>query len=381
MNVLILFEFDIHDQTIDALCNNLRKQDVSADSLNVITWKFRNYSKNRKPYLISVVEAFMKIPKVRGFIILKFRTKILSFLSAKYDIIDIHFFSPLYDDVIKNLKKRGNAVKITIWGSDFYRVDKERREKQRKIYPLVNAIQIETRQIGEDFLAVYPEFYEKIRYAHFGIRQFEIIDDLSMDRDVAVYKTEMQLPGDKIILVCGFNGSSGHQHSVIFEAIEKLPAEIKAQIFLLIPLTYGATQPYIETVRLKAESLHMPYKLISSSMTLPEVCKLRLASDIAITIQKTDALSAAIQEQLYAGGMLIAGDWLPYQILSENGIFFIQTSLASLTEVISQSIANLATLKLHSPENKTRTAALSSWNTAIKDWLAIYNEINISGNG
>ena len=106
------------------------------------------------------------------------------------------------------------------------------------------------------------------------------------------------------------------------------------------------------------------------------VGKLRIVSNILITIQKTDALSSAIQEHIYAGGILIAGDWLPYQILSENGVFYLTTPLESLSETISKTIENYALLKNKCMENNVKTAEISSWNAVIKDWIAIYNELD-----
>ena len=182
----------------------------------------------------------MIIPKVRGLLMKLFINRILLTLSDKYNIVDIHFFSPFYDELIDKLKQRGKNIKITIWGSDFYRTDKIRREEQRIVYHKIDIIQIETRQICNDFLVVYPECASKVRLAHFGIIQFDIINELLKKGDSEAYKKEMGLPADKIILACGTNGNPAHQHLLILESIERLAPEIKVQIFLLIPMTYAA---------------------------------------------------------------------------------------------------------------------------------------------
>lgn len=376
MKVLILYQFDNHDQLVDALCNNLNMYGIEPDSFNVLTWRFKGQNRKRKPLFVSLLAPLMIIPKVRVLLMKLFLNRILLTLSEKYNIIDIHFFSPVYDELIDELKQRGKNVKITIWGSDFYRTDKTRREQQRRIYHKVDIIQLETQQICNDFLTVYPECADKVRLAHFGISQFEIINNLLQKDDSEVYKKELGLPADKIILACGTNGNAAHQHLLIFESIEKLTPEIKGQLFLLVPMTYANKKPYLETVRKKTDSLGLPYKLLSSSLSMHDVGKLRIVSDIVITIQKTDALSAAIQEHIYAGGILIAGDWLPYQILSENGVFYVTTPLDSLTETVSKTIENHALIKYKCMENNVKTAKISSWNAVIKDWLAIYNELD-----
>jgi len=361
---------------IDALTYNLKKQGIESDSLNIITWRFKGHHKNGKPFIISIFAFLMIIPKVRNLLIKLFRTKILLTLSEKYSIVDIHFFSPIYDELIDELKRRGRNVKITIWGSDFYRADNSRREQQRIIYNKVDIIQTETRQICSDFLMVYPECANKVRSAHFGIIQFDIIYELLQKGSNEVYKKEMGIPTEKITLACGTNGSAGHQHLLIFESIKKLSPEIKEQLFLLIPMTYGGSKPYFETIKQKADALGLPYKLISSLLPLHDVGKLRIVSDIVITIQKTDALSSAIMEHIYAGGILIAGEWLPYKILDENGVFYLTTPLESLNETVSDTIENYNSVKNKCMENNVRMAKLSSWNIAIKNWLAIYNELD-----
>lgn len=375
MKVLILYQFDIHGQLIDELCINLNKQGIESDSFNYLTWRFKRQSKKSKPLLVILLTPIMLIPKVRGLLMKLFLIRILLRLSEKYNIIDIHFFSPVYDELIDELRQRGKNVKITIWGSDFYRADNTRREKQRRIYDKVDVIQAETRQICNDFLVVYPEFAEKVRSAHFGIKQFDIIKELLDEGDPEAYKKEMGLPADKIIIACGTNGSAGHQHLMIFDSIKKLDHDLRKRIFLIIPMTYGNQKAYLETVEQKADSLKLPYKLLSSKLSLHDIGKLRIVSDIIITIQKTDALSAAIQEHIHAGGILIAGDWLPYQILNENEVFYLTTPQESLTETVARTIQNLTMLKHKCIENRAKIAELSSWNVVIKDWLAIYNEI------
>ncbi|HEY5125429.1 MAG TPA: hypothetical protein VIK14_16985, partial [Ignavibacteria bacterium] len=376
MKVLILYQFDNHDQTVDALCNNLNMYGIEPDSFNILTWRSKGQNRIRKPLLVSLLAPLMIIPKVKGLLIKLFIKRIVLTLSEKCNIVDIHFFSPIYDELIYELKRRGKNVKITIWGSDFYRTDNIRREQQRIIYHEVDIIQMATRQICNDFLVVYPEYENKVRITNFGILQFDIIDELLQKGDSEAYKKEMGLPVDKIILVCGFNGSAGHQHLLIFESIEKLPPELKGQLFLLVPMTYGGNKPYIETIKQKADSLGLPYKLLPSLVPVHDVCKLRIVSDIAITIQKTDALSAAVMEHIYAGSILIAGDWLPYQILSENGVFYLTTPLESLTETVSRTVENHSLLKNKCMDNNVKMAEIFSWNSVIKDWLAIYNELD-----
>lgn len=375
IKVLILYPFYNHNQLIDSLCDNLALADIEADSFEVITWRYKRKNKNSKPFLLSILSPFMVIPKVRGFLITLFRKRILLKISENYDIVDIHFYSSMFDEIISELKKRKKIIKITIWGSDFYRANKERREVQRKFYQDVDVIQLASQQMRNDFLLIYPEFTKKVRLAQFGIMQFDVIDELLEKGNSGVYKVDIDIPTDKIIISCGTNGHSAQQHHLILESISQLPDALKEKIFLLLPMTYGGDKKYLAEVNEKLVSLGVPFKLFSSPLSVVDVCKLRIVSDIAITIQKTDAFSAAVQEHIYAGGILISGEWLPYKKLKENGIFYIETKLETLTDSIGECIINRNKLKLHSDSNRVKMGLLSAWDSAITSWKEVYNEI------
>lgn len=376
MKVLIFFQDSGHSQTINELCNNLKNRGIEVSSFNIALWQFRNTNNMGNALWVRLLCVFAVIPKLRGILTSLFRYKAMLKISDDYTIIDVHFFSPVYDRIIEELIKREKRIKITIWGSDFYRVDSARREEQRGIYKIVDAIQIETQQIASDFLKVYPEFADKVRIAHFGIVQFDKINELLTKEDSWFYKKEMKLPADKIILTCGTNGSKGHRHLIILESIERLAPEIREQLFLIIPMTYGGSNSYIESIRQRVESLGLPYLVLSSFLTLNELCKFRIVSDITITIQETDALASAIQEHLYTKEILIAGEWLPYQEFNEHGVFYLTTSLESVTGTISTALENYMSFKKMCLRNDVKLSKFSSWNNVIKDWLAIYNELN-----
>lgn len=375
MKVLILYGFSNHDQLIKSLCKNLNEQGIVADSFNVVSWKFFSLNNHKRPFLLSLFTPFMIIPKIRGALIKFLNIIIITKLSRSYQIMDIHYFGSNYDKLIEVFLSNGKKVKITIWGSDFYRANHERRQIQRGFYHKVDTISIGTLQMKNDFLQVYPECEEKIRLAKFGISQFDIIDELQLNGYASNYKKELGLPDDKIIITCGANGSEGHQHALIFESLLKLPVDIKNKIFLVVPMSYGGSPEYKKKINEKLSQLDLPFKQFVTSLPIEDVCKVRIVSDIAITIQKTDAFSAAVQEHIYSGGILIAGEWLPYSILTDSGIYYIQTGLDNLTETIGKCIIDLQSEKQKCISNKPKMEKISSWKSTINDWKKIYEEL------
>ena len=378
MSILILFENSTHHHTIDNLCNNLSKRGFIVSSFNVIYWRFKKWNGKTLPLWMILLSYLAVIPRLRGLINTFFREKAMERLAENYSIIDIHFFSPIYDRLIPELRRRSKKIKITIWGSDLYRVDSKRREEQRVIYHMVDIIQIETTQISNDFLKYFPEFESKIRIAHFGIIQLDIISRLVRKTSYNFYRRELKLPEEKIILTCGTNGSEGHQHLKMLDCIDGLSAEIKEKLFLVIPMTYGGSKSYIAKVHKKVKSMSLPYRLPDSYLSLKDLCQYRIISDITLTIQVSDALASAIQEHIYAGDILIAGDWLPYGVLNDNGVFYLTTSIELLSDTITNTVKDFDLLRIKCSRNSEKISQLSAWDNVIKGWTDIYNEININ---
>jgi hypothetical protein len=369
--LLILYH---SDQFIHELFLHLQEQNVKVTCFNIVNWTYDSNVKRIQESPLKLLKPIMKIPKLRGFLIKLFRPKLLRLISEKYSVVDIHFFSPVYDSLIEYLKRKGCKVKITIWGSDFYRVDNVRKEQQRRLYQLVDIIQVETQQIANDFLSNFAECSGKIRITHFGIGKLGILDEL-MKNQVRIYKTELDIPDDKVVITCGSGGSSGHRHSVMLDSISRIEQSLKNRIFLFIPMTYGGNNEYINEIREKANSMGLPYKIINTYLSEYDLCKIRIITDIFITIQITDALSSAIQEHLYTGALMISGEWLPYKILSEGGIFYFTTKLESLTDTLTDTIKNHNYYKKKTLNNKLIIGNISSWNSRIPEWIKIYNEL------
>ena len=117
------------------------------------------------------------------------------------------------------------------------------------------------------------------------------------------------------------------------------------------------------------------YQVITNRLTEEQVLSLRIITDIAINIQTSDVLASSLQEHLYCGNILIVGEWLPYSIYDENGIFYIKTSLEQLYHNILYALTHMEELKKKSAENPARLYRITSWESAIPKFKEIYEEI------
>lgn len=375
MKVLLLYQFGREDQHISMLFSHLNKNFIEADSLNIVNFEFLSKSKTKLPGIYRFLLPLLKIPKIRGVISDLFRKNIILSLAKKYQVVDIHFFSTFYDKIIPQMKALSMRIKVTVWGNDFYGLSAERTEQQRPLYGLVDCIQIATQKMSSDFLEKFPEYSSKIRFAHFGIQQFKLLKDLDNIEGLNNYRHEFEISSEQIIIACGYNGSKSQQHSIIIDSISKLPSYLKSGIFLLLQMTYGSTPKYIKDTKNQLERAGLSYKLITEYLTLEKVAKLRLLTDITINIQKTDAFSASIQESIFAGNVIIAGDWLPYNHFEDNGIYLVKTNIEGLTSKIKTCLDQFTSFKARCSYNREKINCFSSWGNSLKDWVSIYREL------
>ena len=66
----------------------------------------------------------------------------------------------------------------------------------------------------------------------------------------------------------------------------------------------------------------LSYSLFDKFLSLDELVKLRINSNVMIMMNNSDALSGSVSEALYAENLLISAIWLPYSPYRLEKIFF-----------------------------------------------------------
>ena len=102
---------------------------------------------------------------------------------------------------------------------------------------------------------------------------------------------------------------------------------------------------------------------------------MRIISDIAICIQNSDGLAASVREHIMAGSVFIGGDWLPYTLFLEEGMYFRPTSLDNLSNTIEDVIENIKEEKRKCQKNTELMYNHSSWTRRGEDILKMYDFI------
>jgi hypothetical protein len=374
--VLIIYPFINQEPLITHLVKNLRSNGVKVDAVNSFNFRLaiKPLQKTSVRHKIISFLFTLPIPKIKGFLskIIN-REKELLKIAENYNVIDFHYLSGGYDNVVKDLARQ-KVIKLTYWGSDFYRASLKRKEEQRNLLSLAGRVQISTQAMKNDIVEYFNDFQDKIRVANFGLYQFEVISKIEKSPYSPSFKTDEYK--DKLMLVCGYNGSEAQQHSILIEEISHIDQNIQSKIFLVFPMTYGADTSYLKMIKAKLKDLKIPCIVLNNHLSDIDIAKLRLETDIAINIQTTDAFSGSLQEHLFAENLLLVGDWLPYQVLDSNDVFLKRTQIKTLGNDISDCIINFQSLKRHTLGNREKMKQISSWQIAGKRISEIYKELH-----
>ena len=366
-----------HEPMMFHLVKSLRENGLEVDAVNSFNLQYAIEPLQKVKFQHKIVTLLSKVPlpKWKGLLFTVFnKRKALFQIAEGYDVIDFHSFIAEYDSMMKELSQK-KTIKVTFWGSDFYRATAERREQQRSALKFVSKIQIGTKAMKDDMMQYFNEFESKVRIANFGLQQFDMITDAKKTNIVPQYKVEKL--ENKLMVVCGYNGSSAQQHLLLIDAFKDLNATLKDKIFLVFPLTYGADADYVKTLDLALKQVNIPFTLITKHLSEMDMIKLRIETDFVVNIQKTDAFSGSLQQHLFAENLVLVGDWLPYSVLDDHQVFVKRTSLENLSESITKCIANFDALKIEAQGNAEKMAEISSLKITGQRIAAIYKELQL----
>ena len=252
------------------------------------------------------------------------------------------------------LKEKTGRLNLNVGGSDFYRSGSAEKNAMREIIGMADCITAETEGTVREFSACFAkETQNKMGLLPFGVEVLDFIRDREMLSPQSM-KTKFGIPADKIVITCGHNAYEAHQHREMIEALELLPENIRKQIICVFPMTYPKRDDdYIDRIRQKLETGGLDHVILTDFMDFQDMAEYALISDMMIHVQTTDQLSSTMLEEMYAGSIVIAGKWLPYQTLHDRGIFFLDVDAVSeITEVVKEVVMNMQEYRKKCAGNK-----------------------------
>lgn len=296
----------------------------------------------------------------------------------RIDVFNFHFHEGLCDRMIPHLKRRNISLIISIWGSDLYRISEKIRAKRQSVYKNVDLIHVESPGVRKDFLAKYDIDPSKVVNCNFGVELFNDIDVYRGNKELIKKQLLPEDASDRIIITCGYNARKGQQHSVIIQQLKELPTEYKKRVFVVFPLTYTVSyDSFLDEIDDCLKDLDIPFCCFKSQLSIDDLAKLRILSDVVINIQVTDALSSSLIEYFYAANIMLLGDWLPYQFLKEDyGMRYIPITCSTITDAICQTIDNIEDERIAAIANVKKTHKLASWDEVAPRFVEMFNSVN-----
>ncbi|HBT51452.1 MAG TPA: hypothetical protein DEA49_04995 [Petrotoga sp.] len=296
-------------------------------------------------------------------------------------MIHIHFLSPhyfFYRKIFKNTK-----VIITFWGSDLYRVPKKSKINkflQKQIIKKADIVTVAREKMIADFHKIFGFENKPIYVTRFPIaKDLKLIDSIK-EQDLQLFREKYGVKDNDFIITLGYSSDPGKNHEYMIDEIVKLNQKFK-NLFIIIPMTYGNSEHREKIKKYCEENLqknNIQYVILENYMDNQEVAILRKITDVMINVQNTDALSASMMETLFAENIVINGDWLNYDELLENGVYFEtipELKSGVLSSKVEYILNNYNTLKEKTKVNKEIIYRMNNLDDIIEDWLKVYNMV------
>jgi glycosyltransferase involved in cell wall biosynthesis len=289
----------------------------------------------------------------------------------QYDVAQLLWIEEIWVYFTEEIRAKFKKLNICVGGSDFYRASKYDLLYKEKLIEYADNISAETPQTISDFALFYSLKSEKIKLLPFGL---EVINYINLDKiSNEEIRKKFKIPLDKIIVTCGHNAIQAHQHLKLIECLKGIKQEIKDRVVFVFPMTYPSNRvEYINQVRQKLEKFRLPYVIITDFMDFRLMAQYAQISDIMIHVQTTDQLSSTMLEEMYAGSIVITGDWLPYKILHDRNLFFLDAnSIQDAVDKMEDVISNIKIYKQKCVANKEIIWKYHSWDSLVSKWYEL----------
>ncbi len=296
-----------------------------------------------------------------------------------YDIINFHSLSPGTLSFVKYINPDKKII-LSFWGSDLYQINGIKNYyEQFEAIKRADTITVMSYEMELMVLAKFGSgLKNKIVRALLGIKDemFDMIDEVKKSGVDLNFLEKYNIPHNKIKITICYCGNPICNHLLILDELEKIDNIKKEKIHLLVPMTYGNfSREYLEEVIQRLNRAKISYTVFEKFLSLEELVKLRVSSDIMIMMNNSDALSGSVNEALYADNLLISAIWLPYSPFRLEQIFFLETDFTKLCETVSYSIDNFGKIKRQLVNNSNNIKKLGAVNPNLQKWINIIDSL------
>ena len=252
--------------------------------------------------------------------IVSFMNSFVRIAKNKYDIVNIHYARPWLYYVIPWIKKLSKRIVISPWGSDVFRIEEERDIKHlRKVYSIADFVtNSKDSFIGQQVITKFKVNPNKMVKLSWGGEFFDFIQENSSNVSTAEAKKRFELDG-RYVITCGYNPLKQQRHEEIIDAIHSVRDQLPQNLTLLLPFTYcdGWTEEYRKSIKEKGKGLGFDLVAVEERLNMPDLLKLRMATDMFIHVQASDAGARSVMEYVACNKKVVHGSWVKYAYLED----------------------------------------------------------------
>lgn len=296
---------------------------------------------------------------------------------SHWDIINIQYVDPHLLRAFVLFPRITRKLVLSYWGSDLMRED---ASVLRNVTRVVNNSCGSTFDNG-DLEKIHAKLYPAYNRRSIIMLPLPILDDI--DRNIDLKWCEyIQVDGQRIdrskITVCiGYNGRRQQQHDKVLEQLATLDNSVKRKVLLIFPFTYSVDKDdtYIDDLKVQIRESGFESCIFESLLSNEDLARLRIATDIFINAQTTDAFSGSICEVLYAGGKLINPRWLHYSELDKYDLEYAEYSeFEDIPTLIWKTIDEYDRTNI-AEHNRASIKELRSVERCRLNWISFFSEI------
>lgn len=285
---------------------------------------------------------------------------------APYDFIHVQYVT--FERLMKNLIiKKSVQTKLfaSFWGSDLLRVSDRTLLLEKFFLRKYNYITADSYSMVERYNKFFGNTKNKLDIVYYGVSLIPYIDRWLSEKKQCI--NDLSIPKDKIVISIGYNGRPQQQHDKVINVLNVL--ENKKDYFLLIQSSY-ANEDVVYKQKLKTilDNSGFQYKIISNYLTMDELAKLRVITDIFINGQTTDAFCNSIKEYMYSKTQIINASWLHYPEIDTLQLKINEFSNFDQIPSLLEKQVNEEELEW----NREIIGKNSSWETCRQRWAKIY---------
>ena len=362
---------------------NLKKKNPQVD-ISLITTNIQDEYKEdierctSRIYMVKRIKHGGTFYALLNILYLKWSFLKLRLSNKHFDIADIHFPKGILKHVMPSIKKLTNNIVITPWGSDVMRVESEKSIKDlTNIYSQAKYVTIGTSSaIGKCAIAKFKVNPEKMHKLGWGGEFFDFIQENSSHVTIEMAKARFGLDG-RFVITCGYNMQQEQRHEDMINAVYNIKEQLPNNFLLLFPFTYARNEKHIkqkEIVIEKYNSLGLDFIVIEEHLDLTDLLKLRMATDMFIHIQDTDAGSRCVMEYVLCNKKIVHGNWIKYKYLEEYkpSCYFPVDKLENLGAVIAKA----SQAKVDELPQEVRNIILDrGWSNRMTQWNDFFESI------